>query len=47
MESMNNKELFEVKGGGVNWGMLAGISAFASFLIGVIDGLTNPKKCNN
>lgn len=47
MESMNNEQLQEIRGGSVNWGMLAGIGAFASFLIGVIDGVINPKKCNN
>ena len=47
MESMSNKQLQEIKGGGINWGLMAGIGAFASFLIGVIDGVMNPKKCNN
>ena len=47
MKKVNNEQLKNVKGGGVNWGMLAGIGAFASFLIGVIDGIINPKKCNN
>ncbi len=47
MESISNQEMQEVKGGGVNWGLMAGIGAFTSFLIGVIDGIINPKKCNN
>ncbi|MCI6266276.1 MAG: class IIb bacteriocin, lactobin A/cerein 7B family [Erysipelotrichaceae bacterium] len=47
MQSMTNKELQEIQGGGINWGMMAGIGAFASFLIGIIDGVINPKKCNN
>lgn len=47
MNKMNNEQLKFVKGGGVNWGMMAAIGAFGSFLIGVIDGLINPKKCNN
>ena len=47
MKKINNEQLKEVKGGGVNWSLVAGISAVASFLIGVIDGLINPKKCNN
>ena len=46
MKNINNNELKEIKGGGVNWGLLAGIGAVASFLIGVIDGLINPKNCN-
>lgn len=47
MEKINNEQLKRVKGGGVNWSLVAGVSAVASFLIGVIDGLINPKKCNN
>lgn len=46
MRNISNDELREVKGGGVNWSMVAGIGAAASFIIGVIDGLINPKKCN-
>ena len=38
MEIIENNELKEVKGGGVNWGLMAGFSAFASFLIGIVDG---------
>lgn len=47
MKKQNNEQLQEIKGGGINWSMMAGIGAFTSFLIGVIDGLINPKKCNN
>jgi lactobin A/cerein 7B family class IIb bacteriocin len=47
MESMNNDQLKEVKGGAVNWGILAACGAALSFIIGIIDGLMNPKKCNN
>lgn len=46
MKNISNDELREVKGGGINWSMVAGFGAVASFLIGVIDGLMNPKKCN-
>ena len=47
MKKIDNEHLKEINGGGINWGTLAGIGAFASFLIGVIDGLMNPQKCNN
>jgi len=47
MNKINNEKLKKVTGGGINWGMTAGIGAIASFIIGVIDGLLNPKKCNN
>lgn len=47
MKKISNEQLKEVKGGGVNWSLVAGIGAVTSFLIGIIDGLINPKKCNN
>lgn len=47
MKKVENEKLKTVQGGGINWGVMAGIGAVASFLIGVIDGLINPKKCNN
>lgn len=46
MNKINNEQMKEIKGGAVNWSLMAGIGAVASFLIGVIDGLINPKKCN-
>ena len=47
MNKMTNDEMKNVKGGGINWTLMAGIGAFASFLVGIIDGMINPKKCNN
>ena len=47
MKKINNEQLKKIKGGAINLKLVAGISAVASFLIGVIDGLMNPKKCNN
>lgn len=47
MENIDNETMKKIQGGGVNWGLMAGLGAFASFLIGVIDGLVNPQKCNN
>lgn len=47
MYKLNENNLKNIKGGGVNWTLMAGIGAVASFVIGVIDGLINPKKCNN
>ena len=47
MKKLNNEKLKEIKGGGINWSLMAGIGALTSFFIGVIDGLINPKKCNN
>jgi len=47
MNKINNEQLKNVRGGGINWGLMAAIGAIGSFFIGVIDGLINPKKCNN
>ena len=47
MERISNEQMNEIKGGAINWGMLAGIGAIASFIIGVIDGWTNPRRCNS
>lgn len=46
MKIINNDGLKKINGGGINWGIAAGVGAFVSFVIGVIDGLINPKKCN-
>ena len=42
---LKNEELLEVKGG-VNWTLIGIGGAVISFIIGVIDGLTRPLKCN-
>lgn len=47
MKKIHNDDLKQIKGGAINWGLMAGIGAVTSFLIGIIDGLMNPKKCNN
>jgi len=47
MERLTNEKMKKVKGGEINWGLISGIGALASFIFGVIDGLMNPKKCNN
>lgn len=46
MKNISNEKLKEIKGGGINWGLAAGIGAVVSFIVGVVDGLINPKKCN-
>ena len=46
MKKLNKEQLKKIKGGDVNWGLMAGLGAVASFVIGIIDGLVNPKKCN-
>jgi lactobin A/cerein 7B family class IIb bacteriocin len=46
MNLVREQEMQQIRGGAVKWGIIAGIGAFASFMIGVLDGWTNPKKCN-
>jgi len=47
MKKVNDEELKKVEGGGFSWGIAAGIIAAVTFIIGVIEGYTNPSKCNN
>ena len=46
MEQINKEELKNINGGGLSLLGAAGLIAGAVFLIGVIDGYVNPKKCN-
>ena len=46
MKNLNNVELKEISGGGVNFGIAVGIAAGITFLIGLIDGIVRPLKCN-
>ena len=43
MEVLNNDEMLEVKGGGL--GLCIAIGVAITFIIGVIDGITNPTAC--
>jgi len=44
---LTEKEMYEINGGGVSWGVVAGIVAAAVFIIGGLSGYTNPSRCNN
>lgn len=46
MINLNDEELKNIDGGGVNLGLLVGIGAGITFLIGVIDGFMRPLRCN-
>lgn len=46
MENLTDKQMMSIQGGGVNLGVIVGIAAGVTFLIGVIDGLIRPLKCN-
>ncbi|MBE6139652.1 MAG: class IIb bacteriocin, lactobin A/cerein 7B family [Firmicutes bacterium] len=46
MKNLNDKELMDVNGGGVSIGAIVGIAAGITFIVGLIDGLFRPLKCN-
>ena len=46
MRQLTNDEMKFINGGGINVGILAGIAAGVTFIIGVIDGLIRPLRCN-
>lgn len=46
MKNLTDEELKNINGGGINIGFLMGIGAVVTFLIGVVDGLIRPLKCN-
>ena len=45
MKNLNDKELMVVDGGGFHIGVVAGIVAGISFLVGLVDGIVRPLKC--
>ena len=48
MKKLNNEEMIKVKGGAFSYKLLLGIfGAGIVFVIGVVDGLINPRKCNS
>lgn len=46
MEKLNSEELLNVNGGAIRWGVIAGIAAAVTFIIGIIDGFVRPLRCN-
>jgi len=47
MIKLNNDEMINVKGGALNLNIALGIIGGAIiFVIGIVDGLINPRKCN-
>ena len=42
---LNTIELQEIKGGGVGFGLFAGLVGLGAFLIGVLDGIMRPLPC--
>ena len=45
MKTLNKNELEKTKGG-ISFWTVAGIIAGAVFLVGVLDGIARPLKCN-
>ena len=46
MNKLSDKDLMNINGGGLNIGIVVGIAAGVTFLIGLIDGIIRPLKCN-
>lgn len=46
MKNLTTEEMKKIDGGGINIGLWIGIGAGVSFLIGLIDGIIRPLKCN-
>ena len=47
MNNLSNEELIGINGGGISTKLILGlIGSTLVFLIGVVDGIVSPKKCN-
>ena len=44
MKNLTDKQLMNIDGG-LNFGIVAGISAGVAFIIGILDGIIRPLKC--
>ena len=44
---LTQKEMSKISGGGVSWGLVAGIAAAVVYIIGCVSGYTNPNRCHN
>ena len=48
MKEISNDALYNIKGGfDTNVLVALGIVALVTFLAGIIDGITNPERCNS
>ena len=43
---LNEKELMEIEGG-AKYSFIIAIGAIGTFIIGILDGILRPLKCNN
>ena len=46
MKKLNNEEMLNINGGGISIKLAGLIGGAIVFVIGVIDGFLNPRKCN-
>lgn len=46
MKILNNDEMLKINGGGITYKLLGLIGGAVIFLIGLVDGIINPRKCN-
>lgn len=47
MEILTNEKMLEYRGGiKMSIGVASVIAAVGAFILGIIDGVSNPKKCN-
>ena len=46
MEQLEKRQLLNISGGGITFGLGLLITAGITFIIGVIDGYIRPLKCN-
>lgn len=46
MKKLSEEEMKQIEGG-INWLAVTIATGAISFIIGIVDGLVNPKKCNS
>ena len=46
MKKLTNTKLEKISGGGLSVAAMIGIGALIIFLSGLLEGITNPSKCN-
>lgn len=47
LQNLNEQELKQINAGAIKWGLFAAIGGIITFVIGVLDGITNPTKCRS
>ena len=44
---LTGKQMNNVTGGAIHWGIITGVVSGVVFIIGALSGYTNPTKCKN